>query len=239
MKADPQQQQLLLKLQAADNQEARLRHGASGRELDRRMHQLTDQLAALRRRMIEAQTEATDLQREIARSEEDVRRVRARLERDQDLADQGVSAKVHRDLQHELASLQRRLGDLEDGELEVMQRQEDLERLVADLREGEPRLAQELAAATAARTAAQQEAENELTEIAAQRTAITADLAPDLLRRYESVRADTPVAAAALTGSQCGGCRLELPPADVAELRAAPTDDLVECPECGCLLVRE
>ena len=239
MKVDIDQQRLLLQVQGIDTEIGRQRHGAAGRELERSMKELTDQMADLRRRLVAAETEASDLQREIARSEEDVRRVRARLERDRDLADQGMSAKVQRELQHELASLQRRLTDLEDAELELMQRQEDLGRLVEELRASEPALAEQLAAVTSQQAAAADESKQRVAELQSQRQSLVGGIEPRALSQYEALRGDLPVAVALLTGTQCGGCRLQLPPADLAELTSADADDMVACPECGCLLVRD
>ena len=239
MKVEMEQQRRLLEIQGIDTEISRHRHGAAARELDLSMKDLTDQMGSLRRRLVAAETEASDLQREISRSEEDVRRVRARLERDRDLADQGMSAKVQRELQHELASLQRRLTDLEDAELELMQRQEDLERLVEELRASEPALAEKMAAVAAQQSAAADETKQRVDELQSQRESLVVGIDPQVMSRYDALRGDQPVAVAPLTGTQCGGCRLQLPPADLAELTSADADDMVSCPECGCLLVRD
>ena len=53
------------------------------------------------------------------------------------------------------------------------------------------------------------------------------------------VRADhAGVGAARLYRGRCEGCRLELPPTEVAALKAAAEDEVLRCEECRCVLVR-
>ena len=66
-----------------------------------------------------------DLDRDIARLEKDVDQVRARADRDRSRLDAGTGpAKELEALQHELATLTRRQGELEDAELELMEQRE-------------------------------------------------------------------------------------------------------------------
>jgi len=44
--------------------------------------------------------------------------------------------------------------------------------------------------------------------------------------------------AAPLLRGQCQGCRLTLPPNDLATFRAAPEDEVLRCEECRRILVR-
>ena len=73
-----------------------------------------------------AETEVSDLQREQAKFEREIDQVRTRRDRDEErLASGAVTvAKQLQDLEHEVATLKRRQSDLEDGELEVMERAE-------------------------------------------------------------------------------------------------------------------
>ena len=56
---------------------------------------------------------------------------------------------------------------------------------------------------------------------------------------YEPLRAGLGgVAVARLHGARCEGCHLEIPSAELEEVRRAPADSLVSCPECMRILVR-
>ena len=59
-----------------------------------------------------------------------------------------------------------------------------------------------------------------------------------LLRRYDQLRKQNVVAAAALNGSRCEGCHLDLSAAELDDVRAqARAGGLADCPQCGRLLV--
>ena len=46
------------------------------------------------------------------------------------------------------------------------------------------------------------------------------------------------IAAAEFAGDQCGACRLQMIPAELAGVKTAPVDDVVRCEECRRILVR-
>lgn len=142
-------------------------------------------------------------------------------------------------MQDELGSLTRRIEDLEETELEVMEELEEaqrsLETLTAELEDSERRLT-ELSATRDEKTA---EIDAELEQLSAERTPLIADLPEDLLALYERLRAQKGgVAAAELRARQCGGCMLSLDTAELAEIKKAPEDEVVRCEECSRILVR-
>ena len=72
-----------------------------------------------------AETAVADLERDLAKLDKEVEQVRTRETRDRNLLDGGsVNAKQMTDLEHELDTLGRRRGVLEDEQLEVMERHE-------------------------------------------------------------------------------------------------------------------
>ena len=101
------------------------------------MARLDGLVDALRDGVVRAETEVSDLAREQLKFEKEIEQVRARRDRDESrLASGAITAsKQLQDLEHEVATLGRRQSDLEDGELEVMERAEtaqaELDRLRA------------------------------------------------------------------------------------------------------------
>jgi uncharacterized protein len=128
MKADPAAQQRLLDLADVDAELSRLAHRR--RTLPEHAA-LTAAEAAVRTakdKLVESETAAGDLDRDIRRLERDVEGVRTRAQRDNAiLAGAGIGAKQANDLQHELETLARRQAVLEDEQLEVMEQREALE----------------------------------------------------------------------------------------------------------------
>jgi predicted nucleic acid-binding Zn-ribbon protein len=142
-------------------------------------------------------------------------------------------------LQEEHASLQHRQAEFEDRALELMEEAEPIE---GELASHEATLA-ELAARTAAVEAdllvAQTELDVEIDRVASERGAAAAVVPDELIAEYESRRAGLGgVAVARLHGARCEGCHLEIPSAELEEVRRAPADVLVSCPECMRILVR-
>lgn len=182
-----------------------------------------------------------DLTIEQAKVDTDVEAVKARRTRDRDRMDQGLvtNPKDLERMQHELASLERRIASLEDDELEVMARledaQRDLDALVAEVAAADERLAA-LAATRDERLAG---IDGELASVEADRGPTVDGLPADLLALYDRLRAQKGgVGAAELRARQCGGCRLGIDNAELAVIRSAPSDEVIRCEECQRILVR-
>lgn len=181
-----------------------------------------------------------DLVREQKKADQDVEQVKARRERDRTRMDQGLitNPKDLERMSHELGSLDRRISDLEDVELEVMEKLEEaqaaLEEASSTLREVD----QKLEAATAARDEKTAELNEQLATVAAERGDAVQGMPEDLMALYERIRTQKGVGAAALRARQCGGCRLTLNPSDLAVIAKAPTDEVLRCEECSRILVR-
>jgi uncharacterized protein len=142
-------------------------------------------------------------------------------------------------MQGELESLQRRIGSLEDEELEVMARLEDAEKdlaaAVAELTETDS----QLTGLTEARDAKWTGIDAELGQVEGDRGPAAEAIPADLLALYDRLRASKGgVAVGALHRRECGGCRLTLDASELAEIRAASPDEVVRHEECQRILVR-
>ena len=142
-------------------------------------------------------------------------------------------------LQHELATLAQRRSELDDIGLVALDR---LEALAAQRVELEARLPGEQEAEAQARAtleAARAELRDRRDRCVIERAAQAALVPAPVLTRYEQLRQHLGgMGAAALDGTRCTGCRLDVSRGELEQLRAAPADELVECPNCGRLLVR-
>ncbi len=241
MEAPPDVQLRLLDLQEVDSTLARLAHRRRTLPELVEIERLDVRLAELRDDVVRVQTEISDIEREQRKIENDVDVVRSRIERDQQRLDTGAvgSAKELESLQHELGSLAKRRGDLEDLVLEQMERKEDADRRLRAMTE-------ELDALLAARGAADVTRERNLAEIdqdtadhQVSRGRLAESLAGPLLDLYEKIRSgEGGVGAAALHRGRCEGCHLTLPPSDLSRIKMAPADEVLRCEECRRILVR-
>jgi uncharacterized protein len=191
--------------------------------------------------VVVAQTEVDDLSREQRKADADVEQVKARRARNQQRMDQGQvgSPKELEGLQHEVETLERRITDLEDAELEVMERlenaQSELDRLQRTIAEHDGSLGE----LEQRRDAAFAEIDAEVRDAEAERARTVSNIPDDLLRLYEKLRVSHGgVGAAALVRRRCQGCQLELNAAELREIAAAPEDEVLRCEECQRILVR-
>ena len=239
MIAEPAIQQRLLQLAEVDTELTRIDHRrrtmpeiAEITECERAVRACKDTVATV-------QSAAGDLDRDIARLERDVDGVRARVDRDQGLlAGGGVGAKQAVDLQHELDTLARRQGNLEDELLEVMEQREATE---ANLQNAQV----ELAAAEQALTDVAARRDAALTDMEAaeagrrrDRESIAADIPADLLGLYDKLREKTGTGAALVRARRCGACRLELDRSEISAIKNAAPNEVLRHEECGVIMVR-
>ena len=100
-----------------------------------RARELETELGALDTRLVAARTEVADRTLELRKAEADVEQVVNRAKRDQERLTSGEvkAAKDLEALQHELVSLAKRQAELEDTELEAMQRVEDAQSALEQL----------------------------------------------------------------------------------------------------------
>jgi uncharacterized protein len=230
----------LLDLQGIDTRLDQLAHRERTLPELAELAELARVSAGLADRLVAAETEAGDIRRELAKADADVDQVRQRAVRDQTRLDAGQGGhKELESLQHELATLGRRQSELEDVELEVMERQEAATAAVAGFRAEEGRLRVRTAEAEAGRDAALAEVAAERASLLSSRSALAEPLEPALLALYEKIRASSGGAGAALLRARsCGGCRLEINPQEVQRIRQAPAEEVVRCEECRRILVR-
>jgi predicted nucleic acid-binding Zn-ribbon protein len=239
VKADPALQRRLLDLAEIDAELTRLAHRRRTLPEHDQLIEAEKAVRTAKDKLVEVETGAGDLDRDIRRIERDVEGVRARTERDnQMLGGAGIGAKQATDLQHELETLARRQGVLEDEQLEIMEQREalgvDLEHSRGELAAAE----QKLLEITERRDTAI--ADIDATEGGRRRAReeVLPALPADLLTAYEKRREQRGVGAAPLLQRRCQACRLELDRTAISELRGAPADDVVHCEECGVILVR-
>lgn len=186
-----------------------------------------------------AAVEVSDLESEQRKADADVDLVRQRAVKDRDLLATINDAKQLSNLQHELESLARRQSELEDVELEVMERLDAAQKAHAALLAQREALGADLDSARIARDNALADLADEERIATEARAAAAQGVPADLLALYDKLRADNGgIGAAALHRGRCEGCRIELTPVDLGRIREAPPAEVIRCEECRRILVR-
>jgi uncharacterized protein len=241
VKAASDDQLRLLDLQAFDSTLDRLTHRrktlpelAQIDEAEARQSRLADDIVLI-------ETEDSDLGRGQAKLEGDIDQVRTRMQRDQQRLDAGQvgSPRELENLQHEIGTLKKRQSDLEDEELEIMEKREAVQRRLAELRAEQEQIATTLTELEQRRDTAFAEIAAEMEKATAQRAETVAGLPADLVTLYEKVRASSNgIGAAVLHQGRCEGCHLQLNTTDINRIREADPDEVLRCEECRRILIR-
>ena len=173
-------------------------------------------------------TQQRSAERELATQEDLLHKVRSRLS----------ELKTNKEYQahlFEIEQARKKKDSIEEGVLETMQRVEEntaaLQELQTEIEE-----AQKIFDSEKARLESQfSELANELSELTQKQQQVAATVEKPLLARYNRLKTMRKgYAVAEVKDGACGGCRLQLPPQLVAEVRRG--DELMDCSYCHRLL---
>ena len=241
IKADPDSQRRLLNLQAVDSALAQLQHRRRTLPEHAEITRLRAEQQSLASDLVAADTAVSDLELEQTKAESDLEPVRERLARNQRrIADGSVpDAKALASMVAEVDHLKKRIADLEDAELEVMEQLESAVAVRERLRARAVELGDVLAQTSARRDEQLATIDAEIGQRRATRSEIAPEIDPALLGLYDKVAASHGgVGAAELRTRRCTGCQLEVNAADLGTFAAAADDEVLRCEECSRILVR-
>jgi uncharacterized protein len=239
MKAEVVQQRSILELAAIDAELSRLDHRAKHLDEQQRFEAVQSEHREANDKLATVGLALEDLEGQIAKFEGEIDSVRQREDRDRALLDGGtVDVKHIGELQHELDTLQRRQGSLEDSLLEIMEHREKLQTDRADQLTRMDELQVQLAAAGTARDEVMTSIDQARHQAMSRRDRLIASLDPELSALYERQLARGGVGAGQLQGRRCGACRIEIDRGELARISAAPEDEVLRCPECAAILLR-
>lgn len=241
LKADPFAQLRLLDLQAVDATLDQLTHRLATLPETLALSELADRHEDLSATHGRLQTEVGDLAREQRKADADVEQVKSRRNRNEERINAGQVAdpKQLQAMQHEIETLDRRISDLEDVEIDVMERLETAQTEFADQSRELARLASEIDEKTSARDAASADIARLRSDAEAERATLSEQIPDDLRVLYDKLRAQLGgVGVGMIQHKRCGGCRLDIGAADLARMATAPSDEVLRCEECNRILVR-
>jgi predicted nucleic acid-binding Zn-ribbon protein len=241
VKASIGDQRSIIDLQNFDFHTANLRNKAANLPELAEINSLSIKQNNARDLRIAAETELNDVKRELARAEGDVEQIVTRIERDEKRLASGTGTpKELEQTQHELVTLGTRRAELEEIELEVMMRVDEIKARITDLAGQEEQLGKELMDAQVRKENALTVINSELEKAEKERTATAQSVNAELLALYEKIRqGNNGIGAAFLAGSQCKGCNLTLNTIELQRIAGLPEDEVVRCEECRCILVRD
>ncbi|MBY4129875.1 hypothetical protein HQO83_15865 [Rhodococcus fascians] len=239
MNVDPKVQASLLELAGVDTELSQIAHRRKSLPEQQEVDKLETERTTRKDAAVTVQISMDDLDRDIRKLEGEVDAVRQREARDKKMLESGtIAPKQMTELQHELGSLERRQGILEEELLEVMEQREASERDYEHAGAQLTQIEDELVDAGRRRDDAVADLDTAEKRSAERRESLVSGLPADLLALYEKQRALTGRGAALLQARRCGACRIELDRNEIASIANKPADALIRCSECNAILVR-
>lgn len=191
MKASHSDQQAILEVQRLDDQLASLAQREANLPETIALNSLVIKRNNIRDLRIAAETERTDVKRELSRAEGDVEQIMTRIQRDETRLNAGTGTpKELEQTQHELVTLGLRRAELEEVELAIMMQVEGISNRINELAGEEEKLGAEIADLEIKRENALTIIINERSEVTAKRAAIAAPIAQELKDLYAKLATD-------------------------------------------------
>jgi uncharacterized protein len=232
----------LLAVQEHDTRADQLNHRIQTLPVRAALAQLEDDVLAVDGQLADVHRRRDELGRSQQRLEDEIASLTERANQAEKQLYSGAvtNPRELQALQDDVASIRRRIGQLEDDELEIMELVEPVDAERSQLTSQRTRLDSEGERLRGELAEAESELGTQLAEARAERDAVAADVPAELWTEYDKLRARLGgVAIARLVGSTCQGCHLALPAVEVDRIRKLALDDAVHCEECGRMLVRD
>ena len=188
-------------------------------------------------KLIESRNQLDSVELELARAEADLKLVEQRIEKDNVLLNQTSSSKDAQGIQAELETLKKRKSELEDLELAILEKKEEVESSYQTISSDKKIIDEELASKELANETEILKQRSGLDLLIQQRAQQASRIETSLLEVYEK-KSLRGVAVGRLLNRECGACRMTIGATSLAEIVATPRDELVMCPDCQAMLVR-
>ena len=140
-----------------------------------------------------------------------------------------------RALAHEIDNAKAAIVQIEDRQLELMQKAEDVQREVASATKEADEVRKSTEAQISDLTAREKNLNGELAELESSRAQLTDGIDPSVLSRYDRLlkqKGDNVIVG--IEHGVCGGCHMKFPTQITLACQAGK--ELVSCPNCGRLL---
>ncbi len=232
----------LLELQDHDTAIDRLVHRRATLPERAALESANARLAEIAGRLAEVTTARDQVAREERRLDDETRSLEDKAKAVEATMYSGTvnSPKELQAMQQDIESLRRHRSDLEDNELEVIDRREALDADVAAIVAEQSTVEAEARSAIAVIANEEAKIDDELAVERAAREAVAQTIDPATVRLYESARVKARgIGAARLLGNQCQGCRLTIPSGEVEQARHGAPGTLTQCDNCGAILIVE
>lgn len=231
----------LMELQRLDVEAAQLHHRREGLALRAELRGAQARVDELRERIEQRLASRVEITTRQRRLEDEASTLEARADRDEARLYSGEISGTRglQALQEEIAGLRGRQGVLEEAAIAALIEFEELDGEIAVLSDQRASCDERVTVLEAELSAAESEIDERLSELSAQRSRTAADPGGEALGRYEELRSVFgPSTVVSFDPSAGCACPQVMPAAEVARVKRCEPGDLLDCAECGRLVLR-
>jgi predicted nucleic acid-binding Zn-ribbon protein len=237
MKLDRAGQSALLKLAQVDLEIEQIKVEISKAIGSRELSEASALLSQYSGEVIAARTKYENLNMESRKADDNLHMVEERIARDLERLNQTSSPKDAQAMQSEVESLTLRKAELEEVELEILERLEEAQTEldeISAMRESTAKNIEEIQARIQTQV---DELKSRGRKLTADREILVTKIPADVLEKYKNLAAKQ-IAVGQVEARACSACRMGLTASTIDSLAGLAEDEIGSCPECLAMIVR-
>ena len=239
MKAKVESQRLLLDLNSIDQSISKLDYQKKNHPQLMKITELTARVPSIEASIVENESQITETKKEVSKAEIDVENISKRVQKDKErLSSNETSAKDLTQLQHEIGTLESKQKELEEVQIEFLEKVEDLEHKKRGLQEILEQVKAEISELNILIKADFEKANKEITNFATERQIVVGKIESELIALYEKIRSEHGIGAGLFSYGTCNSCQIQISPSEINNINSTDPEEIVRCENCRCVLVR-
>jgi predicted nucleic acid-binding Zn-ribbon protein len=239
--ATPENLKVLLQVQEKDSEILAAQHKIKELPERKEIDDVHKELETLKEIISTKESEVKENNRAQKRFEDEVATIEERIEKQKEKLFGGevIAIKELQALEADIESLKERQILIEDQIIEVMELNEPIQNEILSLKQQSERYEETVIKLAKSLQEAIQKIETAISQITSEKRYLAEGLTSDLLEEYEILRSRPGhVGVAKLVNRTCNGCHLDLPAVEVDRIKKLSEGIIINCEECGCILVR-
>lgn len=237
MKLDRAGQSALLKLAQVDLEIEQIKVEISKAIGSRELSEASALLSQYSGEVIAARTKYENLNMESRKADDNLHMVEDRIARDLERLNQTSSSKDAQAMQSEVESLTLRKAELEEVELEILERLEEAQTELDEISAKRESLAKNIEEIQARIQTQVDELKSRGRKLTADREILVTKIPADVLEKYKNLAAKQ-IAVGQVEARACSACRMGLTASTIDYLAGLAEDEIGSCPECLAMIVR-
>jgi predicted nucleic acid-binding Zn-ribbon protein len=201
--------------------------------------ELTARVPSIEASIVENDSQIIETKKEVSKAEIDVENISKRVQKDKErLASSETSAKDLTQIQHEIGTLDSKQKELEEVQIEFLEKVEDLEHKKRGLQEILEQVKAEISELNIAIKADFEKANKEIANFSTERQTVISKVEKDLLDLYEKIRSEHGTGAGLFSHGTCNSCQIQISPSEINNINSTDPEEVIRCENCRCILVR-